>query len=78
MKSKILLSLFFILGFFLIRIGGRIMTNKLKSFHEKNNPKLVERAPWIFTFFIVFSKVSSIMCLIFVVLIWTGFVNLTD
>ena len=76
MKTKILLSLFFIFGFFFFRIGGKIITGKLKNFHEKNNPKLVEKAPWIFTFFNVFFKASAIMCLIFVVMIWTGFVTL--
>ncbi|UKM66157.1 hypothetical protein GSB9_02736 [Flavobacteriaceae bacterium GSB9] len=78
MAFKIKLSLFFLLGFFFIRITGPIITGKLKSFHEKNNPKMIEKAPWIFTIFNYFFKVGAMMCLIYIVMIWTGFVTIPN
>jgi hypothetical protein len=76
LKFKLGLSLFFLGGFFFFRIVGPIITGKLKDFHIKNNTGLVEKVPIIFKFFNLFFKVGSIMCLIYIVMIWTGFVTL--
>lgn len=78
MKFKIGLSLFFIFGFFFFRIIGPIITGKLKSFHEKHNPSLVDKAPGIFKFFNLFFKAFAIFCLVYVVMIWIGFVTLPN
>jgi hypothetical protein len=76
LKFKIGLSLFFVFGFFFFRIAGPLITGKLKSFHIKNNTGLVEKAPIIFKIFNLFFKGASIMCLIYIVMIWTGFVTI--
>ncbi len=78
MTLKLKLTLFFIGGFFLIRIMGPIMVGKLKSFHQKNNTGLVEKAPWLFKFFSLFFKAASLMCLLYVVMIWAGLVTLVE
>lgn len=75
MKFKLLQSLFFIGGYFFFRIIGPIITGKLKDAHIKNNTGLVERASFIFKFFSLFFKGASIMCLIYILMIWTGFVT---
>ena len=49
-----------------------MITGMLKSFHEKHNPSIVQKAPWIFTGFNIFYKTFSILCLIFIILIWIG------
>jgi len=76
LKFKIGLSLFFVFGFFFFRIAGPLITGKLKSFHIKNNTGIVEKAPIIFKIFNLFFKGASIMCLIYIVMIWTGFVTI--
>ena len=48
----------------------------MKGFHIRNNTGLVEKAPIIFKFFNLFFKGASIMCLIYIVMIWTGFVTM--
>lgn len=78
MKFKIGLSLFFIFGFFFFRKIGPIITNKLKDFHIRNNTGLIEKAPGVFKFFNLFFKVFAIFCLVYVVMIWTGFVTIPD
>lgn len=70
LSDKIEFSLFFVFAFFFFRITGKIMVRKLKKFHLKHNPKLVESAPGIFTFFTLFYKAASIMCLICIIMIW--------
>lgn len=76
MKFKIGLSLFFLVGFFLFKIGGPIITRKLKDLHIKNNTGFVEKVPILFKIFNLFFKGASIMCLIYIVMIWTGFVTI--
>jgi hypothetical protein len=78
LSTKLKLSAFFLFGFFFFRITGPILTGKMKDFHIENNTKLVERAPWIFKIFDVFYKGAAIMCLVFIVMIWTGFVTIPN
>ncbi|MEX0312860.1 MAG: hypothetical protein AB3N18_01685, partial [Allomuricauda sp.] len=76
MEFKIGLSLYMLFGFFFFRKIGPILTGKLKEFHIRNNTGLVEKAPIIFKAFNDFYKIASIMCLIYIVMIWTGFVSI--
>jgi len=78
MGFKIGLSLFMLFGFFFFRKVGPILTGRLKDFHVKNETGLVEKAPVIFKIFTIFFKIASIMCLIYIVMIWTGFVTIPN
>jgi hypothetical protein len=75
LKFKLIQSLFFIGGYFFFRIIGPIITGKLKEFHIKNNTGLVEKAPFLFKFFSFIFKGASIMCIIFIFMIWAGIVT---
>jgi hypothetical protein len=76
LKFKIGLSLFFIFGFFFFRVIGPIISRKLKDFHNRNNTGIVEKAPGIFKFVSLFFKAFALFCLIYAVMIWTGFVTI--
>ncbi|MBL0685316.1 hypothetical protein [Aquimarina mytili] len=76
MGFKIGLSLFMLFGFFFFRKIGPILVGKLKEFNKRSNTGLVEKAPFIFKFFTLFFKVASMMCQIYIVMIWTGFVTI--
>ena len=78
MKFKIGLSLFMLFGFFFFRIIGPVIAKFLKSMHERNNTGLVEKAPRIFKFINIFLIIASTMCLFYIVLIWTGFVQIPN
>ncbi|KQC32672.1 hypothetical protein AAU57_04550 [Nonlabens sp. YIK11] len=78
LKFKIGLSLFFVGGFFFFWILGPIITNKLKNGLKKRNSILVEKAPAIFKFYHYFFRAFAIFCLIYIVLIWSGYVQIPN
>ena len=69
---KILLSLCFIFGFFFFREVEPIISGKMKAFIKKKHPELVEKTAIFFKISQVASKVMSILCLVSIILIWTG------
>jgi len=75
LNYKIGLSLFFLAGFFFIRIVGPMLVEQLKNRLLKVNSELVEKAPWYFKGLTFFHKIFSILCLLYIILIWTGFVK---
>ena len=64
--------LFFIFAALFFWFGGPVIVNRLFKFHTVHNPKLVEKAPGIFTGFKIFFKVFSFLCLILALLILFG------
>lgn len=68
------IALFFALGYFFFRIGGHFMVQKLKSFHLKNNLKVVRDFPEIFVFFNWFFKIGAVISLLLSILILVGII----
>lgn len=76
LELKIILSLIYIFAFFFFRKIGSILTGKLKDFHTKNNPELVEKVPIIFKIFNVCFNIAAILCLVYIILIWANLVTI--
>jgi hypothetical protein len=64
-----------LIGFFFFRIAGPFINNRLKAFHQKHNPKHVEKFSWYFNGFDFMHKAVSIYCLILILLNWLGIIS---
>ena len=78
MKLKFYLIIFFIIGFFFIKIIFPILSNELKISLEKRNPELVKNVNWFFSFHKFLIPILGIMTLIIIILIWTNVIVITE
>ncbi len=65
-------TLFFIFAALLFWFIGPIIVKYQLKFHNKHNPKLVEKTPGIFKGMKIFFRVFSIICIIFAFIVLLG------
>lgn len=72
---KLQFTLAFLFGFAFFRYLAPIFMAYFKKRLTKINPRLVEKAPWYFTIMHYATRVMAVMCLVYVVLVWLGVIN---
>ncbi len=74
-KAKIIFSLFFIGGFFLLKFAFPIIPKMLKARLQIVNPELVKRAPWFFEIHKKLIPFIGVMILVFLIMLWSGLLD---
>ena len=77
MLHKLHFTLALLIGFAFFRYLAPIGIAHFKKRLTKVNPGLVEKAPWYFTIMHYATRMMAVMCLVYIVLVWLGVINIT-
>lgn len=78
MAEKIQFTLAFLIGFAFFWYVAPIFNSYFKKRLTKVNPSLVEKAPWYFTIVHYVTRFMAVMCLVYILLFWLGFLKISS
>lgn len=76
-NQKLQFTLAFLIGFAFFWYFAPFFMAYFKKRLAKVNPGLVEKVPWYFTIVNYLTRLMAVMCLVYVVLVWLGVINVT-
>jgi hypothetical protein len=77
MLQKLPITLAFLLSFAFFWYLAPLFMAYFKKRLTKVNPGLVEKIPWYFAIMHYLTRLMAVMCLVYVVLVWLGVINVT-